>query len=671
MKRILLVLVLIVSASICYGQASLDVYCTRVNEDGSTTLTYETMQGAGFIEYIISAFNFDSNAYNRVGSVTDINQSVYTDHTQNANAGQVYFLITEDFGSTNRPFGYANTIYLTTTQLSETSYRLNWTSPGTISGNEGQEYKVYRRFSNQGNNWQEINSTTTLTYTDNFPPVCHDTVSYKIEITNTIANCTSVSNIKKFFVGDNQNPNEPVLLSSSVDLSTQKLTLSWTPSTSTDTKGYVICSGNPSVEIDRVYGANVSSYICNSCDISQVNSIKINAFDSCNNTSLNTPIHKNIVLSYTRQACSSEINLSWTPYSASGINVNAYNLYMSQNGGGYSLYTTLLNGETSLLFTASPAIETYSFYIEAVLSNNNISNSNKVISSQALPQQVDFAYIRYASVNDDNSKVELLLYVDGSLPVRGYDLYRAIDDGDFELIKTIAYSGVNSIIYVDTPPSLASSTIYRYKLQVPDECDLLFKTSNIASTIKLNVDASDADKNILTWNDVLGWSNVEAYDIYRFDADATSAVLIGSVLSAEMGYEDNMSSIVSASDKITYYVLAREGSTPPDGISAESQSSTVSVKKESLIFIPNSFTPIDIVNNVFKPSCSFIRSGSYSFKIISRWGEVLFSTNNPSEGWDGTFKGKLCSPAAYVYCIEFINSQGEKIKKSGTLNLIN
>lgn len=671
MKRILLILVLIVSAGICYAQPTLNVYCTKVNDDGSTTINYENKQGSGFLEYIISAYNFDSSAYIRIGSVTDINQSQYTDLTQNANSGQVFFLITEDFGSTNRPFGYASTIYLTTTQLSETSYKLNWTSPGTISGNEGQDYKVYRRFSNQGNNWQEINSTSTLTYTDNFPPLCHDTVSYKIELTNTIANCTTISNMKKFFVGDNQIPLEPVLLSSSVDISTQKLTLSWTPSTSSDTWGYVICSGNPSVEIDRVYGANVNSYICNSCDISQVNSIKINAFDSCNNTSLNTPIHKNIVLSYTRQACSSEINLSWTPYLANGINVNAYNVYVSQNNGGYSLFTTLLNGETSLLFTANPAIETYSFYVEAILSNDNLANSNKITSTQALPKQVDFAYIRYASVNSDNSKVELLLYVDSSLPVRGYDLYRATGDGDFVFIKTISYLGVNSIVYVDDPPSLAYSTVYRYKLQVPDECDLLFKTSNIVSTIKLNVDASDAEKNVLTWNEVLGWSNVETYDIYRFDGNSTSPLQIGSVLSAEMGYEDNMSSMVSATDKITYYVVAREGSTPPDGTSVESQSSTVSVVKESLIFIPNSFTPTDIANNVFKPACSFIRSGSYSFKIISRWGEVLFSTNNPSEGWDGKFKGKLCSPASYAYFIEFINSQGEKIKKSGTVNLIN
>lgn len=670
MKRILIILVLILSAGICYGQVSLNVYCTQVNEDGSTTITYETIQGSGFLEYIISAYNYDSLSYQRVGSVTDINQSVYTDHTQNANAGQVSFLITEDFGPTNRPYGSANTIYLTTTQLSETSFKLNWTSPGVISGNEGQEYKVYRRFSSQGNNWQEIYSKDTLTYTDNFPPVCHDTVSYKIELANSHG-CTTVSNMRKFFVGDNQIPLEPVLLSSSVDLTTQKLNISWTPSTSPDTWGYVICSGNPSVEIDRVYGANVNSYICDICDVGQVNSIKINAFDSCNNTSLNTPIHRNIVLSYTRQACSSDIHLSWTPYVATGVNVTAYNVYMSQNGGVYSLYSTLLNGETSLLFTANPAIENYSFYIEAILSNTHTAKSNKIISSQTLPKQVDFAYIRYATVNDDNSKVELLLYIDASLPVRGYDLFRATGDGDFVLIKTISYSGVNSIIYVDTPPSLASSTIYRYKLQVPDECDLLFKTSNIASTIQLNVDASDADKNILTWNDVLGWSSVETYDIYRSDADATSAVQIGSVLSAEMGYEDNMSSMVSASDKITYYIIAREGSTPPDGASAESRSSTVSVKKESLVFIPNSFTPTDIVNKVFKPSCSFIRSGSYSFKIISRWGEVLFSTKNPSEGWDGTFKGKLCSSTSYVYFIEFINSQGEKIKKSGTVNLIN
>jgi len=661
-----------ICANVSFGQNQPNIYCLKVNEDGSTTIYYQTVTGDDFLEYIFSAFDFDTNvnAYIRVGGVSDINQNQYTDYTQNANLASIYYLITAN-DTSGRTSGSANTIFLTTTQLSETSFRLNWTSPSsTIVGSLGQEYKVYRKFSNQGNNWQEIYSKDTLAYTDSFSPVCSDTVSYRIELPN-VNGCSSVSNTKKFFIGDNEIPLEPILLSSSVGLTSQQLNLSWTPSTSVDTWGYVICSGNPCVALDTIYGADVSSYICNTCSVEQVNSLAIMAFDSCFNTSLKTNSHKNMVLTYARESCSTEINLSWTPYDSSPVNVTAYNVYISQNGGAFSLFETLTSDKTSLLFNANVAVENYCFYIEAILSNGQTANSNKICSSQSLPKQVDYAYIRYASVNDDNENVELRFYVDASLVVRGYDLYRATGDGDFELIKTLSYSGNNSFIYVDTPPSSLTKTIYRYQLQVPDECDLLFKTSNIVSTIKLDVDASDADKNVLTWNDVLGWTTIESYEIYRIDESSPLGLQIGNSSSASIGYEDNLSSMVSTSDKISYYVVAKEGSTAPDGANVESRSSTASVVKESLIFIPNSFTPTDIANNVFKPSCSFIRTGKYSFRIMNRWGEVLFETNNPNEGWDGKFKGKMCSAAAYVYLLECINSEGEKVKRSGTVNLIN
>ncbi len=672
MKRVLLIIVLMICANIGFGQNEPSIYCLQVNEDGSTTIYYKTVTGADFLEYIISAFDFTPsvNAYLRVGGVSDINQNQYTDYTQNANLAQIYYLITADYSTSSRTTGDAKTMFLTTTQLSETSFTLNWTSMGTtIVGSQGQKYKIYRRFASQGN-WVDIDSTSALTYTDNFPPVCSDTVSYRIERPN-VNGCSSVSNMKKFFIGDNEIPLEPVLLSSSIGLTSQQLNLSWTPSTSVDTWGYVICSGNPCVALDTIYGADVSSYTCNTCSVEQVNSLAIMAFDSCFNTSLRTNPHKNMVLTYSRASCSTEINLSWTPYDSSPVNVTAYNVYISQNGGAFSLFETLTSDKTSLLFNANAAIENYCFYIEAILSNGQMANSNKTCSSQSLPKQVDFAYIRYASVNEDNENVELRFYVDASLVVRGYDLYRAKGSEDFELIKTLSYSGNNSFIYVDTPPASAAKTMYRYKLQVPDACDLLFKTSNIVSTIKLDVDASDADKNLLTWNDVLGWTNVETYEIYRIDESSPLGLQIGNSSSASIGYEDNLSSMVSTSDKISYYVVAKEGSAAPDGVNVESRSSTVPVVKETLIFIPNSFTPTDIANNVFKPSCSFIKSGTYYFRIMNRWGEVLFETHNPSEGWDGKFKGKMCSAAAYVYVLECINSEGEKVKRAGTVNLIN
>jgi len=81
----------------------------------------------------------------------------------------------------------------------------------------------------------------------------------------------------------------------------------------------------------------------------------------------------------------------------------------------------------------------------------------------------------------------------------------------------------------------------------------------------------------------------------------------------------------------------------------------VKILPEFRFWIPNSFTPAkaDGLNDVFMPS--IIGVEEYKFDIYDRWGEKIFSTNDTSKGWDGTFKGKLCKQDVYVWMISFLN----------------
>ncbi|MDD2191976.1 MAG: gliding motility-associated C-terminal domain-containing protein [Bacteroidales bacterium] len=669
MRKILLIIVFFLGINISFGQKP-NILCTQVNEDGGVTIFYQTVSN-DFIQYSFSFFNSSLGDYELVGSESDINVSSFTDNSRDANSEQIKYRLSSN--PTN--ISYGNTIFLSLIYNGGSSFRLDWTSPHpspseNLTGTENQKYIIYRRFANQSNSWQKIDSTTLLTFTDNFPPPCSDTVYYKVELPNAYG-CSSVSNLRSHFVEDIEIPSEAIVLCSGVDLDSQKLVLSWTPSPSIDTKGYVICEGSPCVGIDTIMGANQNSFICDTCNVEYVFSLAVMAFDSCYNTSIKSNNHKNIVLSYTREACSNVINLSWTKYVGDPLNVIVYNLYLSQNGGAYNLHQTFTASDSTFTFNANPVIENHSFYIEAILSNTKTSKSNIITTTQGLPAKVDYAYIRKASVSDDNTKIELDFFVDASLVVRGYDLYRSVDNIDFFIIKTIDYSGNNSFSYTDTPPTSANKATYYYKLMVPDECNLLYTSSNTFSTTRLLVDASDAEMNVLTWNELKGWESVESYDIYRIDENSPFGLQLSNVLSAEMGFEDNTSSMVTASDKIEYYIIANEGGSYPDGKKSESRSSTAEVIKESLIFVPNSFSPTNIVNNEFKPVCSFIRTGTYVLRIMSRWGEVMFESKDLNKGWDGYFKGKICSAQSYIYIIEFVNSEGKKIKKSGIVNLIN
>ena len=79
--------------------------------------------------------------------------------------------------------------------------------------------------------------------------------------------------------------------------------------------------------------------------------------------------------------------------------------------------------------------------------------------------------------------------------------------------------------------------------------------------------------------------------------------------------------------------------------------------------IPTAFTPNnDQVNDTFViPFIDEDFKGSVT--IISRWGDVLYSTDDYyNMPWDGTHKGKALPVATYYYILRFSESANKEIK---------
>jgi gliding motility-associated-like protein len=87
------------------------------------------------------------------------------------------------------------------------------------------------------------------------------------------------------------------------------------------------------------------------------------------------------------------------------------------------------------------------------------------------------------------------------------------------------------------------------------------------------------------------------------------------------------------------------------------------------VFIPNAFRP-GSVNGVFNPAEHFIGSDGYSLQIYNRFGEVIFETNDPSTGWDGTTKGHNCEMGVYVYRFRALDENGNEILRTSRVTLI-
>lgn len=655
-------------SSFLWSQNSINVYCAQVNEDGSTTLYYETVEGQGFVEYVISAYSDVEGAYSRVGETTDINQDSYTDDVRNANLEQIRYLITADFGEERRPFGYIRTIYLTSVLNNDNTVSLSWTSMGseTPAGSENKPYKLYRKLKRQDTDWQLLASQTQRTYTDNLPIICSDSVLYKIELENDNG-CVSRSNQVLHVIGDSEIPNMPTLQRISVDQNSQQIFLEWIPSTSDDVLGYVVCSGNPCVALDTIWGSDASSYTCGECSAEQINSLAVMAFDTCFNTSLRTDRHSNMVLSLQRENCSDRVNLSWNEYE--GFDVQRYEIYKQEGTSAF----TLVGNTQSLNYqvTIDATIPNYSFYVVAVGNNNINSFSNAKALTISSAQQPEFVEIRKVSVKDKNQGVELEFFVDASIVVNKYRLKRAENGGEYRVIANIPYTGNNTVQYTDNISLDKNNNDYSYIFEAPDACNLVYKASRPASIMRLELTEVDRNTNALSWNAYNSWDNgVGVYEIYRQPESEPAPILCGT--SGSSSFTDFMGDVITASDKTNYYVRAVEATAGNDGKVQTALSTRASIKRETVIFIPNAFTPraAEGDNNIFKPTCYFVRQGSYVMRIFNRQGGLLFESNDPEIGWDGTFKGEFCHPNTYVYIIEFINSDGEKEVRKGTFALV-
>ncbi len=90
---------------------------------------------------------------------------------------------------------------------------------------------------------------------------------------------------------------------------------------------------------------------------------------------------------------------------------------------------------------------------------------------------------------------------------------------------------------------------------------------------------------------------------------------------------------------------------------------------ESNIFLPNAFSPNqDNHNDTLK-----VRGNSINkmhLGIYSRWGEKVFESFDPRDGWDGTFKGKLLGPDVFGYFLEVECIGGKKYFKKGNISLL-
>lgn len=90
---------------------------------------------------------------------------------------------------------------------------------------------------------------------------------------------------------------------------------------------------------------------------------------------------------------------------------------------------------------------------------------------------------------------------------------------------------------------------------------------------------------------------------------------------------------------------------------------------EPYIFVPLAFSP----NNDGENDILYVRGNQIDkmrFSVFNRWGEEVFRSTNPSNGWNGRYNGKDLPPDVFGYYLEVTCLNGETYFKKGNITLL-
>jgi hypothetical protein len=567
---------------------------------------------------------------------------------------------------------------------------LQWNTPDPFPATCENVYSIWRKTSYNPDFVRIARvSQNTNTFHDTID-VCEDNIQYYVSILNHAAQidpaCPFKTRPKGDTFSDGTAPKTPTLDSVSVNQATQQIELGWTQN-SPDAIGCIIyhatSAGGPWPPYDTVIGTH---WIDTHHQSNSLNYYRIAAIDSCFESERTTAgnmtnfAQNNMILSKaSMDVCRKKIKLQWNGYEHMTNNIDKYNIYYAQDNGNMQYLASVNGNNISYECNGLPTNHQYSFFVQAVNVGGQITASSNtfVINDYIEEAADDFCYLRHVSVID-NQYIEVKTLTDGAnTPFSELYIYKSINNNqNFTRIATLPYqNGVSEYKYEDYDVDV-SENLYYYKVSLRNECGAESTTSNTAHNILLKGEANAAQENALRWNNYSEFNGgTVSYSIYRkVEISPYFVDIVNNLPASELNdYNDNVSDLYDMGSHFQYYVVAQEGLNEY-GFADVSISNIIEVEQFPNTYIPNAFCPNStlVENQVFKPVNSFMGTTGYVFTIYSRQGEIVFVTNDITQGWDGTEQksGKAVPPGMYIYHLEYIRPDRQKVVRNGTVTVI-
>lgn len=121
-------------------------------------------------------------------------------------------------------------------------------------------------------------------------------------------------------------------------------------------------------------------------------------------------------------------------------------------------------------------------------------------------------------------------------------------------------------------------------------------------------------------------------------------------------------------DSITYVVKAtmniRQACTAQDTVKV------VVFQTPPTLFVPSAFTPDGKINKIFRPIPVGVLNLDF-FSVYNRFGQLLYTTSQIGQGWDGIYNGVAQPAGGYIYMVQGRDYKGKRLPlNKGTFVLI-
>ncbi len=447
--------------------------------------------------------------------------------------------------------------------------------------------------------------------------------------------------------------------------------VTWTLSPSPEVFGYIIYRQTSIgvIPVDTVFGGNTYTDL-GSDPGTGPESYFVNALDPCGNTSIFDAQHTSIFVEAAVVPCRQSVVLTWNPYQGWTNGIAEQQIWLGINGG--ALTQAAGAGTTAGSFEVENVVDgaTYCFEVRAVRAGaGTLVKSNQICLTVDVFESAKGMFLKNVNVTGSGD-VNLTWEWNPLAELEEFQVLRSEQNASYQAIVTQAatppLAAANS--YTDAASGATSGKVF-YKIETRDVCDSVLLT-NYGSTIYLTVQPAPGNLNSLNWTafDIEN-ASASAYKIYKIAGGATSQLdMVGS---STTSYQDNYSPTSIESAQACYYVVATSELITQNGqtITQESRSNTACVEQAARIFTPNAFVP-EGFNQEFRPLIVLGDIANYDMRIFDRYGQEVFTTNDPDTGWFGQKNGKNLAQGVYAYAIRVTQVNGKTTEKRGTVLLI-